>query len=1014
MTTPQTAAGSLVSRRQTAHLSALVESSHDLIWSLDLDLCLVTFNRAFAEALGKEQGKLPVLGEPLLVLLPEELARSPHALFDHLAAEGSFRAEHSLADGRLFEIAFNPIHQDGILIGISCYGKDVTERKLLEELRNRSEARFRALVENAPTAVVLARNEHILYANQKFADLYKLASPQAAIGRLARSFAAPPSAVLIDHRIERAKSGILDSPSYQAIAQRSDGSTFPVHVAVAPIDLPDGPGIMAFITDLTQEERAHRALEESEARFRTIIECAPSAVAIGKDGLNHYVNSKFLEMFGYRSRDEVIGKPITQQFVPRMHDMILGRHYQRLAGESIPETYEAIAERSDGTQFPVHVAVTLVQLPEGPASLAFLTDMTDAKAAEQALANSEALFRGFFSLPLVGMAITTPRKGFVAVSDRLCDILGYGREELLQGDWARITHPDDLAIDVAQFRLLLAGKIDVYSIDKRFLRKDGTTIWASISVGCVRRPDGSVDHLCGVLEDISARKAAEQATQKAEREYRQIFEEAPEGIFRAEVDGTSFSVSPAGARIMGYASSEDAAKALGIAPQVVWLHPQDWDEYVADLERCGELPGREFPWKKKDGTVIWVSVTARCVPGPDGKTLHYQGFFEDISEKKQLEATLKERLREVQILSEISSALLHATSEEDLLREYCRIVVELGGYRMAWVGFAESLPLKRVVPVAWFGEEQGYLSAITVTWDGTLYSRGPTGRAILTGEICVAADYQNDPGLVPFREEAAKRGFASSIAVPFRTSPDSMACLTAYGKEPSTWSESERHLMDRVAAALGFGIQTLRTGISKERYERDLRDSLEQTIQMIVETVDQRDPYTAGHERRVASLAEQIGLSLGLDREQLNGLRLAACIHDVGKIGIPAEILTKPGRLTPNQFNLIKEHVQLGYDIIRNVKFPWPIADIVLQHHERLDGSGYPRGLKEDDILLEAKILAVADVVEAMGTHRPYRPARGLEVALDEILQNRGILYHPAAVDACIRLFRELGYTLPA
>ena len=241
-----------------------------------------------------------------------------------------------------------------------------------------------------------------------------------------------------------------------------------------------------------------------------------------------------------------------------------------------------------------------------------------------------------------------------------------------------------------------------------------------------------------------------------------------------------------------------------------------------------------------------------------------------------------------------------------------------------------------------------------------------------------------------------------------------MACLTAYGVRVSRWSDSERRLMEQVASALGFGITTLRTALAKAQYQESLSASLEQTIEVIAETVDQRDPYTAGHQRRVADLCVAIARKLGLSSERTQGLRLAASIHDLGKIGVPAEILAKPGLLTENQYNLLKEHAQLGYEIVKNVKFPWPIAQMILQHHERLDGSGYPRGLKADEILLESRILAVADVVEAMSSHRPYRPSRGIDVALDEVLSNSGTLYDSAAVEACVDLFRHEGYQLPA
>jgi putative nucleotidyltransferase with HDIG domain len=197
----------------------------------------------------------------------------------------------------------------------------------------------------------------------------------------------------------------------------------------------------------------------------------------------------------------------------------------------------------------------------------------------------------------------------------------------------------------------------------------------------------------------------------------------------------------------------------------------------------------------------------------------------------------------------------------------------------------------------------------------------------------------------------------------------------------------------------------------KQSFER-MRKALRATVQAISLTVEMKDPYTSGHQQRVSDLARAIATEMGLSADRQDFIRTASTIHDIGKIAIPTEILSNPTKLTALEFNLIKTHPQSGYDILKDIDFPWPVADIVLQHHERMDGSGYPQGLKEDDILLEARILAIADVVEAIAFHRPYRPAMGINLALEEISRNKGILYDAEAVDACLKLFREKDYTL--
>jgi HD-GYP domain-containing protein (c-di-GMP phosphodiesterase class II) len=211
---------------------------------------------------------------------------------------------------------------------------------------------------------------------------------------------------------------------------------------------------------------------------------------------------------------------------------------------------------------------------------------------------------------------------------------------------------------------------------------------------------------------------------------------------------------------------------------------------------------------------------------------------------------------------------------------------------------------------------------------------------------------------------------------------------------------------------------TAEIGVRK-RAEKQLQDTLESlrkaagaTIQVMASAVEARDPYTAGHQIRSANLARAIATEMGLSPEKIEGIRMAGSIHDIGKLSIPAEILSKPTKLSEIEFSLIKEHARQGYEMLKDVESPWPLAEIVFQHHERMDGSGYPRNLKGDEILMEARILNVADVVEAMASHRPYRAGLGIDAALNEIEKNRGLYYDKTVADACLRLFREKGFQL--
>jgi putative nucleotidyltransferase with HDIG domain len=214
-------------------------------------------------------------------------------------------------------------------------------------------------------------------------------------------------------------------------------------------------------------------------------------------------------------------------------------------------------------------------------------------------------------------------------------------------------------------------------------------------------------------------------------------------------------------------------------------------------------------------------------------------------------------------------------------------------------------------------------------------------------------------------------------------------------------------MFERVAEQVALAVHNSRL------YEA-VSQGLEATLTALGRTAERRDPYTAGHQRRVTDLALAIARKLEYGEDACSTLRTAGMLHDIGKLGVPAEILSKPTALSKIEFELIRTHPQAAYDILADIAFPGPVAEIVLQHHERQDGSGYPRSLKGDEILREARILAIADVVEAMASHRPYRAALGIDAALDEIEKNAGRLYDSEAVGACIHLFREKGYAFPA
>jgi HD-GYP domain-containing protein (c-di-GMP phosphodiesterase class II) len=245
------------------------------------------------------------------------------------------------------------------------------------------------------------------------------------------------------------------------------------------------------------------------------------------------------------------------------------------------------------------------------------------------------------------------------------------------------------------------------------------------------------------------------------------------------------------------------------------------------------------------------------------------------------------------------------------------------------------------------------------------------------------------------------------IAVPLPIGPDEYGVLVIYSKDPHAFTEDALGVLSDLARDLAHGVNGLRTRAEREMLRVRFDGALEATVRAIAAAGELRDPYTAGHQHHVADLAVALGRELGLDADVVAGIGVGASIHDIGKLAIPGEILSKPRRLSAHEFALVQEHSQAGHDIVSGIEFPWPVAQMILQHHERLDGSGYPAGLRGEQILIGARIIAVADVVEAMQAHRPYRPGLGVPTALSTLVDGRDTLFDPEVVDACLRLFNE-------
>jgi len=390
---------------------------------------------------------------------------------------------------------------------------------------------------------------------------------------------------------------------------------------------------------------------------------------------------------------------------------------------------------------------------------------------------------------------------------------------------------------------------------------------------------------------------------------------------------------------------------------------------------------------------------------PDGDIYGVLGIYDDISARLRAEDALCRVSKALRTLASGNESHVRALDENDLLQRMVRTIVEVGCYRMAWVGFALDDDTKSIRVVASHSETLHHPEAIRRTWGEDDHGQSPAGRAIRTGQTQLVRNVAVEPQLVPWSEAYSSAGCVSVLALPLLGGSGPFGVLNIYSDDPLAFKEDEVPLLELLAADLSYGIKSLRIEEQRRQANEALRRNLQETFGVIAATVESRDPYTAGHQKRVAHLAKAIAQEMGLTADEVEGIGFCALIHDLGNMQVPAGILARPARLSKAEFELIKTHPLIGFEILKDLHVPWPVATFILQHHERLDGSGYPQGLKGDDITLGARVIAVADVMEAMLSHRPYRPKLPLDEALNEIVQNRGQKYDPAVVDACVALW---------
>ncbi len=511
----------------------------------------------------------------------------------------------------------------------------------------------------------------------------------------------------------------------------------------------------------------------------------------------------------------------------------------------------------------------------------------------------------------------------------------------------------------------------------------------------------------GIYEDITERKQAEEALRKSELKYRELVENANSIILRWSPKEEITFLNEFGLKFFGYTEKEILGR--HVIGTIVPEKESSGRDLLTLIDRISADP-KSFEYNInenmcRNGKRVWISWTNKPVLDSEGHLLEILSIGSDITERKKAEDRIEKETSRTKLLLELYF-LAPKMADKEL---YDYVLEKTVNLTDSAIGFFHQVADagKDIILTTWNTEA---LKSCTAVYNNhyPLEQAGNWVDCVRYKKPIIYNDFPNSPNQkgLPKGHTPVKRFMSIPVI------DHDVRLIFGVGNKKEDYNEHDVAQLQLVANEL-YKIIIARKAEEglKESFNR-LRLALSGTVQSLTYVVESRDPYTAGHQRRVCNLACAIASGMGLPNNQIEGIRMAALIHDLGKVAVPAEILSKPTKLKESEFAIIRDHPKAGYDILKDIDFPWPLARIVLEHHEKMDGTGYPNGLIGENILLESKILAVADVIEAMASHRPYRPALGIDTALMEIEKNKGTHYDGTVVDACLNLFREKGFSL--
>jgi len=774
------------------------------------------------------------------------------------------------------------------------------------------------------------------------------------------------------------------------VLNRKDNSKVTVEISTFPVKIKGRALALGLARDITERKQAEEEIKSAVAKWQTTFDAMNDAVSLmDYNGIVLQCNQSYLNLLG-KTETEILGKHCWE-IVHGTNEPIDGCPFVKMK-KSLQR--ESMLLPIDDKWFNVAVDPIFDANNNLIKAVHIMTDITERKQAESEIQMERDKLTAIFESMVDGIYIVNKDYDIQYVNHVLKKTFGSPEGKKCH----KYFHDSDEPCTFCKNEEVFAGKTVRWE-------------WTSSKVGRTydlidtpfKNADGSISKL-EIFRDITERKQSEEALLESEKKYSSVVENSKDGIIVVQKGIIKF-LNQAVLDLTGYNSEELIDK------EFESLLSPEYRQLIIDRYQA-RLAGEETPSIyeieviRKDGISVPIEVSnTTIIYGGEKATL---SFIRNITERKQAEEKEREHQKNIKLLSEAAIQLVDFPQNKDIYIFIGEKLKELTGENTVII--VNSIDIEKDILVTRTVLGLGKLSEKIVG----ILGRHPVGMTFDAKDeiLSVLSDgklHLNKEGLYGVFLKTVPKAVCNSLEKLLNIKKIYGVGFTRenklFGNAVIFLKEDAGELKNK--QTIETFIKQASIAIQRRQAEERLKNTLDAAIQTMSKIIEVKDPYTAGHQQRVSQLTTAIAKELNLFSDRIEGIRIASLIHDIGKIGVPTEILSKTTTLSDIEFSLIKGHSQAGSDILKAIDFSYPVANIVLQHHERLDGSGYPNELKGDKILLEARIIGVADVVEAMSSHRPYRPSLGIDAALEEISQNRDILYDPKVVDICLRLFKE-------